>query len=197
MQPLSSEELQAINERCERATPGPWSNPWEETEELLKDGIFAASGPGRSASVVVEADWWNGPVLCVKEPDASFIASARTDVPRLLYSLKQARKENEKLNQALDRTQTALQAQVDSLKATASSWISKCEALAKENNELRDALDTAMFFVQHGLLCPVPGINESGKPCDCGLAGLARDADRLLGDFNNTGPPLAKENPST
>jgi hypothetical protein len=62
---LSKEQRQAIRERVNRATPGPWSN-------VGKD--IRAKVSGVSNAVIASCNW------NVKE-NAEFIAHAREDIP--------------------------------------------------------------------------------------------------------------------
>lgn len=62
-------ELEAMRERAEAATEGPW------TADGLEGNLDSPRGR------VAEATWW-------REVDAQFIAHARTDVPRLVAALE-------------------------------------------------------------------------------------------------------------
>ncbi len=73
-EPMTPERIAAAEERCAKATPGPW------IVEPINDGetyqVTTAEDSG--FSVICETPW-------VDEPgDSGFIASARTDLPDLL-----------------------------------------------------------------------------------------------------------------
>lgn len=98
---VTKEELQAIQERAEKATPGPWEwarfddskEPIEWLREMLSYGsgpVHGAWAPGhpltrgthpRPEHAVMPAITGNGPT---SEANAKFIAAARTDVLALL-----------------------------------------------------------------------------------------------------------------
>lgn len=83
---MTPEELNTIRERCEKATPGPWttdrptkpSDPDEFSKWVAicglggRTGVFADPPGGQSP--------WN---------DAQFIAHAREDIPALLDYIKE------------------------------------------------------------------------------------------------------------
>ena len=77
MEKLSNAELQAIKERAEKATHGPW---------IECDGGY-----------VIEVDSEGIVAECGRELDAEFIAHAREDVPKLLSLVAQQQAEIERL----------------------------------------------------------------------------------------------------
>lgn len=80
--PMTQRELDEIRERAEKATPGAWevghASIWARINGALTR-IFAICGSRK----------W--------EPDAQFIAHARTDIPALLSEADRLRDENERL----------------------------------------------------------------------------------------------------
>lgn len=102
---LTQEQLAAIRERCEKATPGAWSpvfakttaqNPYPEVKHICGgDGQFAlyascVSGCDCSGETVIESDNI-GPNN--EDLNVSFIAAARSDVPALLKHIAALEKE--------------------------------------------------------------------------------------------------------
>lgn len=85
--PLSPSELEAIRGRAEAATNPPWSH-WPQTSLSIRprETVMAKTGPGLGCLIGEE----------ITEPDATFIAHARTDVPALLDEV-------ERLNGELSR----------------------------------------------------------------------------------------------
>lgn len=89
---MTTQELKNIEERCEKATPGPWEDEvhhWGDT--------------------VVEADISDCRVRISSleigsrlEDMAEFILSSRTDIPALLAHIKAQDEEIEKLKNALN-----------------------------------------------------------------------------------------------
>ena len=78
--------LREIEERCAKATPGPW-----EVERRDYDNMYDTR-PDRSR-VVLERDrdgLWKDTTGAILSQDAAFIASARTDIPRLLEVVRAA-----------------------------------------------------------------------------------------------------------
>lgn len=76
---MTPEELQAIRERCEAATPGEWKGT---NVALFHQVGWVAHGPVALSREAAEAD-------------AAFIASARTDVPALIAEVERLREELE------------------------------------------------------------------------------------------------------
>ncbi|WNF07426.1 ead/Ea22-like family protein [Brevibacillus borstelensis] len=72
---ITPQELAAIRERAEKATPGPW-------KLINYDNGFAVY----ASEVEMISDWYyeNG----FTEENAEFIANARTDIPRLLDEIE-------------------------------------------------------------------------------------------------------------
>ena len=81
--------LEAIEKRCEAATPGPWT--WEETEaeKAGKDwgdiGKTLNAPKGRN---VLNAFGYDASYVNVSDADAEFIAHARSDIPALIAEVK-------------------------------------------------------------------------------------------------------------
>lgn len=98
---MTDEELQAIRDRAEKATPGPWvytQFPFEKYSDALNDqskmlaqGIspvcYGATTPGTvgDPEYCTPAFTGNGPTSA---PNADFIAHARTDIPKLLDEIE-------------------------------------------------------------------------------------------------------------
>lgn len=80
---LKPEELREIAERERKATPGPW--------EREQDGYVIGS-PGVDYHIVDVAG---------SEEDAEFIATSRTDIPRLLAHIEEQQAEIERYKTAL------------------------------------------------------------------------------------------------
>lgn len=79
---MTDEELAAIEERADAATPGPWRI------SRLRDGSDLVMSDGAPAGVVADCRderGFNG------DPDATFIAAARSDVPALLAEVRRLR----------------------------------------------------------------------------------------------------------
>lgn len=87
-QPLQPEELKAIEARCEAATPGPWRvKSWGGTnQESPEPSEWTIDGP--DGYRITAEDVYPG-----HGEDVYFIAHARTDIPRLLATIEEARRE--------------------------------------------------------------------------------------------------------
>jgi hypothetical protein len=118
-EPLTEQDLDAIQKRADEATPGPWH--WthkacnEEIAEREKERgrkpkwrnkwIFRLQGSPRDDAwdkVIAELNWESvkGSEIAQSHPapvDCTFIAHARTDVPRLLAEVRRLREENARL----------------------------------------------------------------------------------------------------
>lgn len=83
-QPLQPEEIEAIEARCEAASPGPWNREC--------DAVYTAHECGDTCERTLH-DHFVFADPDVKPADADFIAHARTDIPRLLATIEEARRE--------------------------------------------------------------------------------------------------------
>ncbi len=86
---LTAEELREIAARAEAATAGPWTANEEKSSSYSVYKVPVAYGNAITG--------W-GRVLQSRE-DATFIAHARTDIPRLLAHIDQQQAEIERLRQ--------------------------------------------------------------------------------------------------
>jgi hypothetical protein len=78
---ITREELAAIRERAEKATPGPWR--WSNAKVLNGKYDFVPQGSYLADTLIMFGDTYeNG------EHDAEFIAHAREDIPRLLDEIE-------------------------------------------------------------------------------------------------------------
>ena len=91
---MDTQELQAIRERAEAATPGPWKHK--------KTYISTITTEPESDDFIV---WGDGGVD--KETDAEFIAHARTDIPALLDALAAVTAERDALRVKVDAVPVA------------------------------------------------------------------------------------------
>jgi hypothetical protein len=80
---VTDEELRAIKERCEKATPGPWE--WSDGTCDDEDGERHGYRCGPMWVDVCDQ-------LAVPVVDAEFIAHAREDVPALLAEVERLRR---------------------------------------------------------------------------------------------------------
>ncbi|MET1027700.1 MAG: hypothetical protein ABWY00_11070 [Dongiaceae bacterium] len=89
-------DLTDIAERSAKATPGPWQ---VLTEELVDAAWINAAGPDDDLPIAL-FDYRNGDE---NKANAEFLAHARTDIPRLLEALREARQRIEHLLDANNR----------------------------------------------------------------------------------------------
>ena len=91
---MTTEELQAIRERCEKATPGPWQ--WDINSYR---GGFSGISSRKDVEVLYPDhcnDGDDGAAWFASFPsaqDADFIVQARADVPALLAEIDRLQKE--------------------------------------------------------------------------------------------------------
>jgi len=87
--PLTAAELAEIEARCEAATPGPWKHDPDTAEMAIdgprEEGVVAGCGCCGSPFGVLDNT--------VAMANGTFIAHARTDVPRLLAEVRRLRME--------------------------------------------------------------------------------------------------------
>ena len=79
--PMSDERLREMQERCDKATPGPWSVD-EESGDVWVPSIW------RSVAIIEDLDL----PLVNPAADRAFIAAARQDVPDLLDEVERLRR---------------------------------------------------------------------------------------------------------
>ena len=145
--PLSDERIAEIRERCDKATPGPWSVD-EESGDVWVPSIW------RSVAIIEDLDL----PLVNPAADRAFIAAARTDMPDLLDEVERLRALVPDLNAAL----VAKQQEGDRL---AGDYV----AIRAENQSLRDhhySLDA----------CPECGRLPPDHALDCALDAALRGA---------------------
>jgi Ead/Ea22-like protein len=90
---LTQEQLEAIRQRAENATPGPWETC--EISKLSHAKWFGVLG-GESDDSLIDIG-----VDTLNEADATFIAHARTDIPALLDYIAELEAELARLKDAL------------------------------------------------------------------------------------------------
>ena len=76
---MTNEELDAIAQRAEKATPGPWG-------EVAESGEWWLSGPDIYDDAVMSTNDTE-----ISQADVDFIAAARTDVPALVAEVRRLR----------------------------------------------------------------------------------------------------------
>lgn len=86
MDPKTKELVEAAEARANAATPGPWSNKWDDAVSDDFDGQVAVKSDALGVpldGIVIGLIWYNGlNVACTRET-AEFVAHARADVPAL------------------------------------------------------------------------------------------------------------------
>lgn len=91
--PAAELDLEAIEGRVAKTTPGPWDAVLQETSLGTKVGLYIKGLP----SYQVCGDGVKG----MFASDAEFIAHARTDIPALLAEVRRLKSENERLSEAV------------------------------------------------------------------------------------------------
>ena len=82
-EPLTAAELEKIEERCRRASAGPWVS-MIEARDHTSGSNFIMTGPPHARGEDVE-------LTGATDDDQDFIAHARQDVPRLLREVARLR----------------------------------------------------------------------------------------------------------
>jgi len=105
---LADAERAAIQERVDKATPGPWelaaNGPWIGAGDYAYDEVLAP------AQVQCMAYCYGGSSqIEISEADREFIASARTDIPALLAALKEAEAERDRLRAVVERVEAVVE----------------------------------------------------------------------------------------
>ncbi len=86
-------DLDAIKQRVARATAGPWKSAWEHMpadEETLETVIYNEDQPNGSKAIVGLL-YYDGHWAACTQPNSTFIAHARTDVPDLIAEVERLR----------------------------------------------------------------------------------------------------------
>ncbi len=88
-------DLDAIKQRADAATPGPWYSTWNDpiTTPISddEDGTVIRSEDERvppADRVVVGSIWYDHSWAACTQPNAAFIAAARTDIPALVAEVE-------------------------------------------------------------------------------------------------------------
>ena len=90
-------DLEGIRARVEAATPGPWVFA---TDKGAPDYVqlYSTAEIDEYQADVLSAD----DLVFVSEPDATFIAAARTDIPALVSYIEELEGERDRLRQTLE-----------------------------------------------------------------------------------------------
>lgn len=94
---MTPNELAAIRERANNATPGPWT--WGDNRDGLGNKLHPAEYPGKYRPI---ADF-----EFTDDADAEFIAAARTDIPNLLDHIEVQASVIEALNAGVNNALSA------------------------------------------------------------------------------------------
>lgn len=86
-EPMSDEDLNAIERRCNAATPGPWRAFIEGRDHLGGDSFIMTGPEGERGDDIYLSTYGKA----VDDADHDFIAGARQDVPRLLAEVRRLR----------------------------------------------------------------------------------------------------------
>ena len=88
MDELDDAELQAIDDRAERAVPGPWVSLVEGRDHMSGDSFIMTGETGsRGPDLYLSADGHPASPL-----DQDFVAHCRADVPRLVAEVRRLRR---------------------------------------------------------------------------------------------------------
>jgi hypothetical protein len=161
-QPL---DLDAIQARCDAATPGPWGH-YEGDDYADVAANYQATGRGSYTCLQqvarIEADWhFDDPrhADCEDEDaatqahaDAAFLAAARTDVPALLAEVQRLTARAAEENQRAHRAEGRLDAALDVVE----QWADHCLGPQTRNllDEIRATLNPQ----------PAPGSPQTPAP---------------------------------
>jgi hypothetical protein len=82
-EPLTSDEIEAIERRCHAASPGPWVS-YVEGRDHTSGSSFIRTGADDARTEDIE-------LYGATVADQDFIAAARQDVPRLIAEIRRLR----------------------------------------------------------------------------------------------------------
>jgi len=131
VQPLTDEQLAAIQTRADAATPGPW---WADSHEIYAgpDGIPALGEWVAETCVAGELER--------SEANGRFVGAAREDVPALLAEVHRLRAEQGAAGEQIRRITSQAVAEEDRLRAERDAARAQLEQLRAEVRAQGDAL---------------------------------------------------------
>jgi len=92
-EPLTSEELERLEQIIAKATPGPWLTRSFQTWSHARPQLWVMDSiPDRDGKVVANAVCSTTPTNADAESNAAFIAAARAALPRLIEEVKELRR---------------------------------------------------------------------------------------------------------
>jgi DNA repair exonuclease SbcCD ATPase subunit len=181
VQPLSEREIAEVEAYCDAAS----APPWEVATDALGDGVFQERVGGHA--IIRSADYERQGAQMRR--NAEFIARARTDLPRLLATLRQAQQaadtaqaENAQLRTFVDRAQAEwkeMRAERDAAQAALAPLRQQAAALAevlervqwagvRRQIERHDPWQSAICLESHAT-CPVCRGTQPNHETDCWL----------------------------
>ncbi len=148
---MTEAEVQAIYERCESATPGPWR---VKVTEIHMAPLIVSGEP----------DDTDQTVICTLNPplgnrrfaeDASFIAHARSDVPALVAEVDRQRRQVAWLQEQAGKFPDRLEAEREAAERAEGERIAGLlEGAVVRTEEERNALRLAAVAIRRGLTRP-------------------------------------------
>lgn len=148
---MTDADMKAIEERCAKATPGPWVPHYERIARGQckgKDRLITLSGSNRKsvffpnwceAEGCVWQIWVN-----IQPQDAAFISASRTDVPALVAEVRRLRVAHDKETAALESDLHHFSMRAQEAEAELSRLRAENERMAEVLEELIDLVDAAV-----------------------------------------------------
>ncbi|UWG96800.1 hypothetical protein LPY66_18265 [Dehalobacter sp. DCM] len=132
---MNKEELDAIRDRCEKATPGPWK--WIINGNTVQSHAITTDTGECGIQEKICAS------ISPKTRNAEFIAHARTDIPLLLAGIDKLQQGNDYAkelldkqilrNEGLSKRVSTMKGEIDRLTAERDAALKAMKELAKEN----------------------------------------------------------------
>jgi hypothetical protein len=101
MPKLTQEQLEAIRQRAENATPGPWEVGWGDVITKHPDCQNVSQWYGGHSNAICSLNDGEYIMNSNEDNDAAFIANARTDIPALLDHIAELEAEVKRLESEL------------------------------------------------------------------------------------------------
>lgn len=108
---MTDEEMSAIEQRCQRATPGPW-HVWPTVYDGSQGWAISHDADGEPA---IGAAPCSLEQLATTAADSEFIAAARNDVPALLAEVRRLRECLARANSTMEQTERGLYLKINAL----------------------------------------------------------------------------------
>lgn len=133
---MTDTELQAIAQRAEKATEGPWENCRGFVRSPVHGSEMTAPGFTVTTSCLWVAECRDGEAFYNADANADFIAHARTDIPALLAEITRLRAQVEARDKALKKCAGLMMEAAICIEASKEPAVSLCADLRRAASQV-------------------------------------------------------------